>query len=922
MIFRVGIFFVRESARWCVQQEDGRSPPAFCLSTTIIPRRLLVLFVAGLIALAVHAGPPNTPPGLVGFSIPAGSAEHGLRQFVRQAGVELLFEVEQVKGRQTNAVEGRFTPRGALEALVAGTGLVVLQDEQTGAMAVRTARRATAPEKTQPQNLPKETDMQPPKTLRRALAALFLTSGAAHLPAQTTPGDPTRATPEETVTLSVFEVTGSQTGRYQSTESTSGGRVRVNVFDYPASVSVITRDLFEDVGALRVLDAARYVSGVIESNIPNGLDRTTIRGFQVDGSTIDGFRRTGSDSNFDPVVVERLEVVKGPSAILAPSGSPGGTINVVSRKPEFSGNFGSVLIEGGAFDSGRAQLDANRVVGVFGAKQNLALRLVASHEDVEGYHHNDHQQTTIMPMVSWRSATGAQLTLQAQYTRWRSQNFLGLPIDPSSGTNTKARILDGVARDLNFAGEDFRRESRYDFRAFLTVPLSDSLSLRLAGRYSNRDVANAQNVVSPQGGRAGGAINPLTGIYEPGRVFGPAPTFTSSPAPTATRIFNRGGQAPFVDDEELFDVQADLVHLFKSDAFSTTTTAGVSTTGNKATNRDTGTLDNPLDIDNPVSSQVKRQALRTNNTSNTTTQQAYVAESVDLWQGRINLSGNVSYNNFDITQRDRIPNAPQPQLIAQVDTTLVNWGVVVKPIPSVALYYSENENAEPASAFDISRNFNPLREGDSNEYGIRYNGFNGRVFLTVARFNTDQTGFTVPNPANLVVPAPNPPFPALVSDRKAKGWEYEARLNLTEEFSLIGNYTDFTNRNAQGQRFRAVAEHSWAALAHYEFKKDSALRGFDVSVGADYIDRRAGDEQLGLTAASTPTNPILLQNTFFLPSRTLVNLMLGYAPSKQWRAQINVDNVFNKDYLAASLNRNLVFTGDPTNVRATLTYKF
>lgn len=610
-------------------------------------------------------------------------------------------------------------------------------------------------------------------------------------------------------------------------------------------------------------------------------------------------------------------MVKGPSAILAPSGSPGGTINIASRKPDFKGNFGSALVEYGAFDSGRGQLDANRVLDLFGGKQNVALRLVASHEDAEGYHHNDHKQTTIMPMISWRSASGSQLTVQAQYTRWRSQNFLGPPIDPSSGTNTRARFLDGIKRDLNISGETFRSEDRYDFRAFLTVPLSEAFSFRLAGRYSNRDFGNGQSLLSPLGGRTGGATNPLTGIYEPGLVFGPGPDFAPSPAPEASRIFNRGGQAVFVDDEERYDLQADFVHKFKSDLISTTTTSGVSITGDKGTTRDTGSLDVPVDIDNPIPSVINRQALRRNNTSNTTTQQVYVSEAVDLWQGRINLSGNIAYNNFDITLRDRLPNAKNPNVIANVDTTLFNWGVVVKPFPFVSFYYGENENAEPAGAFGISRNINPLKEGDSNEYGGRINAFNGRVFLTVAHFNTDQTGFALPNPANFAVPVPNPPFPSLVSNREAKGWEYEARLSITDEFSLIGNYTNFTNRNTQGQRFRGAAEHSWAALAHYEFSKDSALRGFDVSVGADHLGKRAGDEQQGFTPAG-----VLKQPTFFVSPRTLVNLTLGYEPSEHWRAQINIDNVFNNDYLQTSNTRFIVFTGAPTNVRAPLTYKF
>ena len=150
MIFHLGMFFVREIERWCVKQDDGRFPSARCLFTTRFPQRLLGLFVAGLTALAVHAGPTDVPSTLVGFNIPAGAAEHGLRLFARQAGVEVLFEVEQVKGRQANAVEGRFTPRSALEALVAGTGLVILQDEETGAMAVKTGHPTVDPDKALP----------------------------------------------------------------------------------------------------------------------------------------------------------------------------------------------------------------------------------------------------------------------------------------------------------------------------------------------------------------------------------------------------------------------------------------------------------------------------------------------------------------------------------------------------------------------------------------------------------------------------------------------------------------------------------------------------------------------------------------------------------------------------------------------------
>jgi iron complex outermembrane recepter protein len=74
----------------------------------------------------------------------------------------------------------------------------------------------------------------------------------------------------EPVSLSPFvvNISGSEIGRYASLESISAGRVRTNIMDLSQSVSVITSDLIQDVAAGRVLDAAKYFSGVGESTLP------------------------------------------------------------------------------------------------------------------------------------------------------------------------------------------------------------------------------------------------------------------------------------------------------------------------------------------------------------------------------------------------------------------------------------------------------------------------------------------------------------------------------------------------------------------------------------------------------------------------------------------------------------------------------
>ena len=111
-------------------------------------------------------------------------------------------------------------------------------------------------------------------------------------------------------------------------------------------------------------------------------------------------------------------------------------------------------------------------------------------------------------MLSFQSKTGAQLTLQFAWDDSNVQNYFGLPIDPSSGTNTPAKLLSGVNRFLDTYGSDYRSARRPEYRALLTAPQFDHVALRLAARFTDFDVAALQNLPTVN---AGGAVDPLTG---------------------------------------------------------------------------------------------------------------------------------------------------------------------------------------------------------------------------------------------------------------------------------------------------------------------------------------------------------------------------------------------------------------------------
>jgi iron complex outermembrane receptor protein len=250
-------------------------------------------------------------------------------------------------------------------------------------------------------------------------------------------------------------------------------------------------------------------------------------------------------------------------------------------------------------------------------------------------------------------------------------------------------------------------------------------------------------------------------------------------------------------------------------------------------------------------------------------------------------------------------------------------GVVAKPLPWLDAYYTYSENATPSSAESIgSYGAKPFQSGIQNEVGLRLDALDHRLYATVDYFDIRQNNYSIANPGNYVSPAPVPALQPLYSDRKAKGWEFELHWVINAQLSLVGSTSKFTNRDPHNVPFRGTAEESAGLLLNYRFAKHSLFKALALTLGTDYLGKRPGDAASGVTAASTSTNIIPNQPTFYLPARTLVNVGAKYSLSKNWRVQLNIDNLFNQEYLAASINRFVVVPGAPINARVTLTYAF
>ncbi len=759
--------------------------------------------------------------------------------------------------------------------------------------------------------------------LARILGALAVGICAhASLPAQSAGAPAAAPGDNEVMELNPFQVKGESVGPYQAAESTSGSRVRVNLFEATNTINVATSQLIADLGATSPLNALKYFPGVTRGTEPegSGAERLTFRGYEIIQTVMDGADMVGGNNfnrNQMSAFLERIEVVMGTDSILSPSGVPGGTMNLVTKKPVYS-DFGKVQVQVGEYNSNQASIDINRKVS-----DRFALRLINAGVTGESFSTGRQDGFNSMLSGSWRFANGGLATLQLSYGWGDAANGgqKGIPIDPSVGTNVGYAIplagLDDEAGGRLYQNT-YIKTNRRTVTFFFDTALTSKLATRLLIRAESYDQDQTlPNVASTLG--LGGATDPLTGFWEPGLRFGGAPAFASSPATPQNTIYQIQGIRN-TGSNTGYTAQNDYALKFERDNFKSMTMAGVAF---GAVEADSAAYQNPTTILHDLRSGVIPEiatpaTAATWGYSEREYVNAYVNQSMHIFEGdRLVVNAGVAKNwNKLYNESNAFPDGyssdPQP--------LFTNYGAMFKPLPSVALYYGHSESAQPQNPQPGTVPFVNRTSAKQDEFGLRVKFLGGRGMATTTYYEITQNNFSVLNPLNAVVPAPVPRLPNLLLDRIARGWEYQVNATLTKELSVIASYTHFRNRDPNGVPIRGTAERAGAIWMHYE-KHQGPLDGFGFGVGLVAQSKAAGDTASGLTAASTPTNPIPNQPTFYLEPTELINVALSYRRGK-WVARAFVDNLTDERFITSSISRSSAFVGLPRNFRASFEYSF
>ena len=296
-------------------------------------------------------------------------------------------------------------------------------------------------------------------------------------------GDPVFAEESKTVELDAISVisdyespTGPVKG-YRATRSSSATKTDTALRDIPQSISVIPVSVLKDLGSTSVERALDFAGGVSKQNNFGGLTlyEYSVRGFTTSEFYKDGFSANrGYPSTPDVANIERIEVLKGPAASLYGRGDPGGTVNIVTKKPQPEA-FTTLQTSAGSWDRYRTAVDVNTPLDDAG---NVLSRVNLAVEDNHSFRdHVDSQRVFIAPSFSWQLNPDTNLLLESEFVRHSSTFDRGIVAPNNKWSGVSRSTFLGEPNDGNIDNHNNL------LQAALEHQLNDHWKLRLASHY-------------------------------------------------------------------------------------------------------------------------------------------------------------------------------------------------------------------------------------------------------------------------------------------------------------------------------------------------------------------------------------------------------------------------------------------------------
>ncbi|MCC5806647.1 MAG: TonB-dependent receptor [Opitutales bacterium] len=337
-----------------------------------------------------------------------------------------------------------------------------------------------------------------------------------------------QADDDDVYILDPFVVDTAGDRGYYASNAVSGTRINMLIQELPQSLLVITEELLEDVAATDLYSALEYAGGVVQGSDRDTPSQVIVRGFATDWPLRNGIKRVGAV--VDAANISRLEVVKGPAAILYGQSGLGGVVNYITKTPTSGDTFGSIKATVGSYNHFRLEADLNVPLTDDNKWLSRFTGAVQSSESFIQDFKNDIY--FFAPALEWRPTSEISLRLDGElYIQNQTAPVSALPrynhperVNQASSYN-RARGLDGlipVDRSYNLNPPDSFRD--FDMKTITSdFRWTPSDGLGPLDRFSYRNVLYFHDVERDQHAALVGAIDRMhriaPGLLPASRLF-------------------------------------------------------------------------------------------------------------------------------------------------------------------------------------------------------------------------------------------------------------------------------------------------------------------------------------------------------------------------------------------------------------------
>ena len=287
----------------------------------------------------------------------------------------------------------------------------------------------------------------------------------------------------------------------------------------------------------------------------------------------------------------------------------------------------------------------------------------------------------------------------------------------------------------------------------------------------------------------------------------------------------------------------------------------------------------------------------------------YIQDQIKI--GNLSLLIGGRYDKAQSSERDKLRST----ISKRSDNAFTSRvGAIYNFNNGFAPYVSYAESFEPINVRSRARTFDssPVKpmEGKQYEVGVKYQPTGADHLITLAAFDLTQENMLTADPINQG-------FSIQIGEVQTRGIELEGKFSFNDNLQMTGVYTYLddkvteSNTGNKGKRRPQIPEHNASLWANYSFDR-GIFSGMGIGMGIRYIGKTEGD-------------PL---NTLSVPGYTLIDFAahydLGKSPLKLqgWQASLNVNNLFDRYYIASCFNETFCYLGREQSIRFRVGYEW